>query len=214
MQPDGGLDGLLAAKRVPMVRLATLLVGSSAIAEAVVQETFASTRERWADLERPDAHLRTSVVNGCTGILRRRTIEQRYRAARIEVADSELPEQLIDLRGALDRLTDRQRLVVVLLYFADLPDEEIAEALDVRPATVRSLAHRALAVTANSDFLEANPAAKLLFTAVRLTLLEASLATETLRRTGADPDDLAAQWIADNRDRVDTWLAAAREAVE
>ena len=67
-------------------------------------------------------------------------------------------------------------------------------------------------VTANSAFLEANPAAKLLFTAVRLTVLEVSLATETLRRTGADPDDLAAQWIADNRDRVDTWLAAAREA--
>ena len=67
-------------------------------------------------------------------------------------------------------------------------------------------------VTANSDFLEANPAAKLLFTAVRLTVLEVSLATETLRRTGADPDDLAAQWIADHRDRVDSWLAAAREA--
>ena len=145
MQPDGGLDGLLAAKRVPMVRLATLLVGSPAIAEAVVQEAFASVRERRADLERPDAHLRTSVVNRCTGILRRQTIEQRYRAARIEVADSELPEQLIDLRGALDRLTDRQRLVVVLRHFADLPDEEIAEALDARPATVRSLAYRALA---------------------------------------------------------------------
>ena len=130
-------------KCTPQVRLAKLLVGSPAIAEAVVQEAFASVRERWADLERPDAHLRTSVVNGCTGILRLRTIEQRYRAARIEVADSELPEQLIDLRGALDRLTDRQRLVVVLRHFADLPDEEIAEALDSRPATVRSLVYRA-----------------------------------------------------------------------
>ena len=69
-------------------------------------------------------------------------------------------------------------------------------------------------VTANTEFLEANPAAKLLFTAVRLTVLEVSLAAETLRRTGADPDDLAAQWIAENRDRADTWLAAAREATE
>ena len=85
------------------------------------------------------------MVNGCAGILRRRSREQRYRAARVEVADSEIPEQLIDLRSALDRLPDRQRLVVVLRYFADLPDEEIAEALGVWPATVRSLAHRALA---------------------------------------------------------------------
>ena len=85
------------------------------------------------------------MINGCAGILRRRTIEQRYRAARLEVADDEIPEQLIDLRTALDRLTDRQRLVVVLRYFADLRDEEIAEVLGVRPGTVRSLAHRAIA---------------------------------------------------------------------
>ena len=145
LNADGGFTALFAAKRVPMVRLATLLVGSPAIAEEVVQDAFASVSERWDTVDRPGAYLRTSVVNGCTGILRRRTIEQRYRAARIEVADSEIPEQLIDLRRALDRLTDRQRLVVVLRYFADLPDEEIAESLGVRPATVRSLAHRAVA---------------------------------------------------------------------
>ena len=216
LQPDGGFEGLLEAKRAPMVRLATLLVGSPAIVEEVVQRSFASVNERWAQLDRPDAYLRTSVVNGCAGILRRRSLEQRYRIARIEVVDSEIPEQLIDLRRALDRLPDRQRLVVVLRYFADLPDEEIAEALSAADqpdgkCPIGWLANDIL-VTANSDFLEVNPAAKLLFTAVRLTALEVSLATETLRRTGADPDDVAAQWIADNRDRVDSWLAAAREA--
>lgn len=142
---DSSFDGLFAAKRVPMVRLATLLVGSPAIAEEVVQDAFTSVNERWDDVEYPGAYLRTSVVNGCAQVLRRRTIEQRYTAARVEVADSEIPEQLIELRSALDRLTDRQRLVVVLRYFADLPDEEIAEALGVQPSTVRSLSHRAVA---------------------------------------------------------------------
>ena len=66
-------------------------------------------------------------------------------------------------------------------------------------------------VTANSAFLEANPAARALFEVVELTVLEVSVATESVR-TGADPDDLAAQWIANNRNRVDRWLAAAREA--
>lgn len=145
LNAGGSFDGLFAARRVPMVRLATLLVGSAAIAEEVVQDAFVAVSERWDTVDRPDAYLRTSVVNGCAGVLRRRTIEQRYRAARLEVADSELPEQVIDLRTALDRLTDRQRLVVVLRYFADLRDEEIAEALGVRPGTVRSLAHRAIA---------------------------------------------------------------------
>ena len=67
-------------------------------------------------------------------------------------------------------------------------------------------------VTANTAFLEANPAAKALFEAVKLTVVEVSLATEAQRTDGADPDKLAAQWIADNRDRVDSWLAAARAA--
>ncbi|MXZ53343.1 MAG: sigma-70 family RNA polymerase sigma factor, partial [Acidimicrobiaceae bacterium] len=58
----------------------------------------------------------------------------------------EIPERLIELRSALDYLSDRQRIVVVLRYFVDLPDDEIAQALDVKPSTVRSLAHRALAV--------------------------------------------------------------------
>ena len=67
-------------------------------------------------------------------------------------------------------------------------------------------------VTANTAFLEANPAATALFEAVKLTVVEVSLATEAQRTDGADPDKLAAQWIADNRDRVDQWIAAALAA--
>ena len=144
MNADGSLSGLFAAKRVPMVRLATLLVGSPAIAEEVVQDAFAAVGERWTHVDRPDAYLKTSVINGCAGILRRRAIEQRYLAARVEVPDNEIPTHLVELRSALDRLTDDQRLVVVLRYFADLPDEQIAEELGVRPATVRTRVHRAL----------------------------------------------------------------------
>ena len=66
-------------------------------------------------------------------------------------------------------------------------------------------------VTANSEFLEANPVARALFEAVKLTVLDASLALVELS-FGGDPDDVAAEWIADNRDRVDRWLAAARAA--
>ena len=67
-------------------------------------------------------------------------------------------------------------------------------------------------ITANTEFLEANPATRALFEAVRLTPLEVSQANIAQLEGGAHPDDLAAQWIADNRDRVDSWLAAARTA--
>lgn len=126
-----------------MVRLAALMVGSRAIAEEIVQDAFASVSERWDGLHRPGGYLRTAVVNGCAQALRRRSVEDRHRMVEPAVPD-EIPERLIELRSALDRLTDRQRIVVVLRYFADLSDREIARALDVRPATVRSLAHRAL----------------------------------------------------------------------
>ena len=139
------LERLFLIERVPMVRLATLMVGSRAIAEEVVQDAFASVSERWNGLERPGAYLRTSVVNGCSQTLRRRSVEDRHRPLTLKTP-GEIPERLIELRSALDRLTDRQRIVVVLRYFVDIPDDEIARMLDVRPSTVRSLAHRALAV--------------------------------------------------------------------
>ena len=66
-------------------------------------------------------------------------------------------------------------------------------------------------VTANNDFLAANPAARVLFEAVRLSVIDVSVANLAMLG-GEHPTDLAAQWIADNRDLVDEWIAAARAA--
>jgi len=129
-----------------MVRMATLIVGSGAIAEEIVQDAFAQVSMRWASIERPGGYLRRSVVNGCVAVLRRRSVEDRYRTLDAGRVHDELPVRLVELRAALDRLSERQRIVVVLRYFVDIPDHEIAETIGVRPATVRSLAHRAMAV--------------------------------------------------------------------
>lgn len=129
-----------------MVRMATLMVGSAAMAEEVVQDAFSEVARRWNTLDRPGAYLRRSVVNGCGQVLRRRSVEDRYAKLIGAPTDVELPTRLLELREALDHLTERQRIVVVLRYFVDIPDDEIAEVLDVRPSTVRSLARRALAV--------------------------------------------------------------------
>ena len=63
-------------------------------------------------------------------------------------------------------------------------------------------------VTANNDFLAANPAAQALFEAVRLSAIDVSLANAAMGK-GASPTDLATQWIADNRALADEWIAAA-----
>ncbi len=70
-------------------------------------------------------------------------------------------------------------------------------------------------VTANTEFVEANPAAAELFSQVQLSVLDVSLAN-VAQSGGADTNEairgLAADWIADNRDQVDGWLDAARAA--
>lgn len=144
--PETDLRSLFALERAPMVRLATLLVGSAPTAEEVVQDAFAQVGARWEALDRPGAYLRTAVVNGCRAVLRRRSIEERARTVMIRPADDEIPTQLIELSDALGALTERQRVVIVLRYFADVPDDEIATVLGCQAATVRSLARRALAV--------------------------------------------------------------------
>lgn len=141
---DGGFDGLFAREHEPMVRLATLLLGSSHLAEEVVQDSFASVDARWNEIDRPGAYLRTVVVNGCRAVLRRRELERRVDGLSVGDEEDHMPTHLLELRDALDRLTERQRAVIVLRYFVDVTDTEIASILDCRVPTVRSLARRAL----------------------------------------------------------------------
>ncbi|MCH2506699.1 MAG: hypothetical protein MK125_14260 [Dehalococcoidia bacterium] len=64
---------------------------------------------------------------------------------------------------------------------------------------------------ANNDFLAANPAAEELFIQIKLSVMDVSVAN-VAQSAGADPKALAAEWIANNRDKVDPWLEAARSA--
>jgi RNA polymerase sigma factor (sigma-70 family) len=139
-------DALFTREWLPMVRVATLLVGSAHVAEEVVQDAFAAVDQRWDQLDRRGGYLRVSVVNGSRAVLRRRAVEQRYRSPAEEIVADDAPGRLVELSASLSRLSERQRIVIVLRYVADLPDEEIARILGSRPSTVRSLARRALAV--------------------------------------------------------------------
>lgn len=143
---ETGLAALFSAEQAAMVRMATLMVGSAAVAEEVVQDGFAQVGERWADISNPGGYLRTTIVNGCRSVLRHRKVEDRYRPSLVGPLTGEFPAQLVELRDALDRLDERQRIVVVLRYFVDIPDDDIAVIIDVQPDTVRSIAHRALVV--------------------------------------------------------------------
>jgi RNA polymerase sigma-70 factor (sigma-E family) len=136
-------DEVYRRESVAMVRLAVLLVGRQDQAEEIVQDAFAQLFERWDDVERPGAYLRTCVVNGCRRVHRRRRQDDRVRAGMSGLLPTTLgPDHLTD---ALAALPPRRRAAVVLRYYEDLSEAEIADALGVRPGTVKSLLHRGLA---------------------------------------------------------------------
>jgi RNA polymerase sigma-70 factor (sigma-E family) len=137
------LDGLFDREYVPMVRLATLLLGNEAEAEEVVQDAFAVVHERWDRLTRPGGYLRSCVVNRSGDVLRRRQVVRKLgrRATPPETVELEA-DHLLD---AVATLPPRRRAAVVLRYYEGRTEAEIAEILGVRPGTVKSLLHRALA---------------------------------------------------------------------
>ena len=124
-----------------MVRLARALVDSVDRAEEIVQDAFAHTLRKWNRLDRPGAYLRTAVVNGARSELRKREVRRRIKPPARPASTPASDEYLAD---ALAGLSPKRRIVLVLRFYADTPDDEIAEILGVRPATVRSLAARGL----------------------------------------------------------------------
>lgn len=131
---------------LPLVRLATLMTGRVEAARDIVQDAFVKLHVRWATVRNPPAYVRTAVVNGCRSYhrregRRRRDVEERSLAG----ADDAAPAVDHTL-ALLDVLTHRQRAVVVLKFYADMTEREIADAVGCRPGSVGPTLQRALAV--------------------------------------------------------------------
>jgi RNA polymerase sigma factor (sigma-70 family) len=125
-----------------MVRLAHLLVGSPHIAEELVQEAFVKVQRNWASALNPGAYLRTTVVNLCRSYHRTNARRRdRLEPVRTVHVDPEVDETW----RALAVLNPRQRTALVLRYYEDLSIDDIAEVMNTRPGTVKSLIHRGLA---------------------------------------------------------------------
>lgn len=140
------LAALYRAEQPAMVRLATLLVRDQEVAEELVQEAFVRLHPKLAAVEQPGAYLRTIVVNLCRGHGRRAATAASHPPDRPAAAHPPvLPEDLSPVWLALADLPERQRHALVLRFYLDLPDDQIADLLGARPGTVRSLISRGLA---------------------------------------------------------------------
>lgn len=145
-------DELVRANERRLLRLGLMLSGSVHTAEDLVQTVLARAHRKWeriGEVERPEAYLRTMVVNEFLGWRRLLKNREVPLAEPIEQpADEDIGARQAQRDAAwrlLSKLPRKQRAVLVLRYYEDLPDSEIAELLGVAPATVRSNAARALA---------------------------------------------------------------------
>lgn len=142
---------LYQAHALGLTRLAFLMLGDRPAAEDVVQEAFCAVYRAWDRLPSHDnmaGYVRVSVLNGCRSAIRRARRVPRAVAvphAASAEADALSGEERRATVAALRRLPPRQREALVLRYFADLPEHEIARAMGVSRGTVKSTTARALA---------------------------------------------------------------------
>ena len=154
----GAADQVSALYRthgMDLVRIAAVMLGSRAAAEDAVHDAFCGLFLRWNRLAEPQnalAYVRSSVLNRCRSELRRQIRLERRADRNHRPLDPESPEQAAilgeehrDVLAALSQLPHRQREALVLRYFMDLPEAEIAAAMGITPGTVKSTTSRALA---------------------------------------------------------------------
>lgn len=140
--PPLTFDDLFHAELLPMTRLAIGFVDSPERAEEIVQDAFEKTLLAWKRVREPGAYLRQAVVNGCLSELRRRRVTRRAPQYKANDFTAAVDVLLLD---ALAALTPKRRIALTLRYYADLPVSEIADVMNVRVGTVKSLISRGLA---------------------------------------------------------------------
>ena len=124
-----------------LVRLAYVLVDTPELAEEAVQEAFTRAFGKWSRIDNVDAYMRTCVVNACRKVQRRRLLVRRTPQSAPEhgsLGADHLADVVRSLRPPM-------REAVVLRYYLQLSDVEIADTLGMAVGTVKSTLHRARA---------------------------------------------------------------------
>ena len=148
---DPDFRDYVQTRRQSLLRTAYLLTGNLADAEDLVQSALAKTYLAWDRIEDRgalDGYVRRAIINTHISSWRRRRLQ--------EYPTDELPDQAVadhatssdlqeTLRRAVDRLPRRMRAVVMLRYYEDMTEAEVAEALGVSLGTVKSTVARAVA---------------------------------------------------------------------
>ncbi len=149
---DLALAELYAGHYARLVRLGVLLLRDQGLAEDVVQDSFVAIHRHWKRIDpaTAPAYLARTVVNRSRSAQRRRSVADRHRPDPLPdgaPADASVlvTERRTAVLDALSGLPTRQREVLVLRYYLDLSEREIANALGISQGAVKSHASRGAA---------------------------------------------------------------------
>jgi len=144
-------DEFVTARGPALLRFGYLMCGDRHLAEDILQEVLAKVYRRWGRIARtepPEAYVRRAILHQYLSWRRRRASTESVVAEVPEHADRGLLAEHVAVRdemwALLDTLPRVQRAVLVLRYYLDLPDAEIADLVGCALPTVRVHAFRAL----------------------------------------------------------------------
>lgn len=149
--PPADLVEFCRGEHDELVRFLSLYCGQAAVAEELAQDALIRACLEWSkvrSMASPKAWLRRVAVNSANSYFRRRAAERR---ARDRLGGGPIPTtvdshaETLVIRDALTSLSSRQRTVLLMRYFDDLPVRDIANALDCSDNTVKTLLRRGLA---------------------------------------------------------------------
>src|ERR1044071_8242249 len=149
MATPAEFDEFVTVRSPRLLRLAYLLTQDHALAEDLLQTALARSWSAWRRIDGdPEPYVRRVMVNAHNSWWRRRTWAERP-VEDLPVLATTAPQSEVDNRDqvwrALRRLPQQQRAVLVLRYFEDLTEEQIAGTLGLAPGTVKSYAAKGLA---------------------------------------------------------------------
>ncbi len=152
--PAEAVTALYRAHALGLIRLAVVMLGDRPAAEDAVQEAFCGLYRRWHSLSDPGkalSYVRSSVINSCRTVLRRgrgrpaRSLRPGTRPVNPPRPLALISEEHRQVLAAIRRLPARQREALVLRFYLDLDEEEIAASMRISRGTVKSTTSRALA---------------------------------------------------------------------
>jgi len=136
----GAFEELYEREITRQTRRAVFLLGSRDAAQDAVHDAFLAVYQRWGQLDDPGPYLERAVLNRCRDVARRRVVARSYSAPQT----SDVPAVDAPLFDALARLSFNHRAAVVLRYYHQYSEAEIAELMGCRRGSVGPWIQRGL----------------------------------------------------------------------